>query len=211
MSREKSQLVPLLLLLTTATACFSQENCIYRITASECLHEPTERILTGFIVKGTRGIFTALHGVVDAKHIGAVNGASRQAFSELRIIKVDIDLDVALLDSTELTTNLPGLEMVAISKNVDPGPLKVIGYPLRIGLIPTLGLRLRGPGFVELRSLLTVDQLRLIQERRSPFYDAQVLSIEGDLLPGHSGAPVLDSSNRSIRASPNKGCAPPFN
>jgi Trypsin-like peptidase domain len=125
-------------------ACFSQENCIYRITASECLHEPAERIQTGFIIKGTRGIFTALHGVVDAKHIGAVSRASNEAFSSLQISKADPELDVALLDSTELDgKSLPALEPIGFSEDVDAGLLKVIGHPYGIGLIPTNGLSLR--------------------------------------------------------------------
>src|SRR5258708_20149565 len=93
MRREKS-LAAALLVLALKTACFSQDNCIYRITASQCLHEPTERTQTGFMVNGIRGIFTALHGVVDAKQIGAVSRASNAAFSSLRITKPDPESDV---------------------------------------------------------------------------------------------------------------------
>jgi hypothetical protein len=56
-------------------------SCIYLITASEC-HEPSQRTQTEFIVKGTRGIFTALHGLVDAKHIGAVSEVAKRGVQQ---------------------------------------------------------------------------------------------------------------------------------
>ena len=199
MPREKSPLIALLLFLALEAACFSQDDCIYRITASQCLHGPTERTQTGFMVKGIRGIFTALHGVVDAKQIGAVSRASNEAFNSLQISKADPESDVALLDSPELDGKNPSaLESIAFSENVDPGPLKVVGHPYGIELIPTTGLTLRTPKLVELRSLLTIDSLGPVQDRGSPFYKTKVLSIQGKLLPGDSGAPILDSQNRVL-------------
>jgi S1-C subfamily serine protease len=199
MLRERSLVIALLFVFALRTACFSQDNCIYRITASECKHEPTQRTQTGFTVKGTRWIFTALHGVVDAEHIGALSRASKQAFSNLQIKMVDPELDVALLDSPELEgKSLPALESVGFSEMVDPGSLKVVGHPYGIDLIPTNGLSLRSRSLVELRSLLTKDSLDAIQERGSPYYKAKVLSIQGKLLPGDSGAPILDSQNRVL-------------
>ena len=179
--------------------CLSQENCVYRITASECLHEPKERSLTGFIVNATRGIYTALHGVVDATRIGALGQQPDQAFSALQISKVDIQHDVALLDSPELNgKNLPGLDLLEFSQPVDPGPLTVIGHPYGIDLIRTSDLLLRKPGLVELRTLLESDAEIAAEDRGSPYYMAMMLSIQGKFLPGDSGAPVLDSNNRVI-------------
>jgi hypothetical protein len=198
MPRETSSPIALLL-VALGTSCFSQDNCIYRITASQCLHGPTQRTQTGFMVKGIRGIFTALHGVVDAKQIGAVSRASNEAFNSLQISKADPESDVALLDSPELDGKNPlALESIMFSEDVDPGPLKVVGHPYGIDLIPTTGLTLRNPKLVELRSLLTIDSLGPVQDRGSPFYKTKVLSIQGKLLPGDSGAPILDSRNRVL-------------
>ena len=199
MSRQGSALILLLILFELRTACFSQQNCIYRVIASKCLQQPAERTQTGFIMNGTRGIFTALHGVVDAKEIRAVSRAANEAFNSLKISEVDIEHDVALLDSSELDgKNLPGLDRVEFSEIVDPGPLKVLGYPLGIELIPTLGLLLRSPNLVELRTLLEIAAEKPVKDRGSPFYKAKMLSIQGKFLPGHSGAPVLDLNNRVI-------------
>jgi hypothetical protein len=104
-----------------------------------------------------------------------------------------------LLDSPELDRkNLSGLDYLAFSDKVDSSPLKVLGYPLGIQLIPTMDLILRNPGLVELRTLLEASAEKPVEDRGSPFYKAMMLSIQGKFLPGHSGAPVLDSNNRVI-------------
>jgi hypothetical protein len=106
---------------------------------------------------------------------------------------------VALLDSKELDgKNLPGLESIGFSETVDPGALKVVGHPYGIDLMPTNGLLLRSQKLVDLRSLLTSGSSDSIQVRGSPHYRAMVLSIQGKLLPGDSGAPILDSQNRVL-------------
>jgi hypothetical protein len=187
-----------MLLFALEPVCVAQEKCIYRITASGCRHEPAERTQTGFIVSGTRGIYTALHGVIDATHIGAVNQASDKEFSALHISKADPALDVALLDSPELDgQDLPGLERIAFDENVDPGPIRVLGHPFGIDLLSTT-LSLRNPSIVELQSLLTQDAIGSVVDRGSPVYNAKVLSIQGEIEPGHSGAPILDSKNRVL-------------
>jgi Trypsin-like peptidase domain len=199
MPKARSLILACLLVFGLKLASSAQDDCVYRITTSECLHEPKDRVLTGFIVKGTRGIFTALHGVIDAKHIGAVSRGSKEAFSSLEITQVDAEADVALLDSPELDgKSLAGLQTTGFSETVDPGKLWVSGYPLGLDLMHTLDLLLRSHSLVELRSLLTPDAIGAVQERGSPFYRAKMLSIQGKFLPGHSGAPVLDSMNRVL-------------
>lgn len=37
-----------------------------------------------------------------------------------------------------------------------------------------------------------------VVDRGSPLYNAKVLSIQGEIEPGHSGAPILDSKNRVL-------------
>jgi hypothetical protein len=134
---------------------------------------------------------------VDAKHIGAVSRVSKQAFGNLQISSADPDRDVALLDSPEFdSTHPPALEVIGLSELADTAPLKLMGYPYGIDLIPTFNLLLRNRNLVELRSLLDTDAAGPVLDRGSPLYRAKVLSIQGKFLPGDSGAPVLDSKNR---------------
>ena len=73
-----------------------------------------------------------------------------------------------------------------------------MGHPYGIDLMPTNGLLLRSQKLVKLRSLLPQDSIGPIRDRDSPHYRAMVLSIQGKLLPGDSGALILDSQNRVL-------------
>jgi hypothetical protein len=194
-SEERMRTLGLLLFLALTTTGSAQDQCVYRIIVSGCQHEPNVRILTGFSLSTAPGIYTALHGVVDATRIGALNKRTGQAFSKLYISMVD----VALLDSPELQgKSLPGLELGNFVDNVDPGRLWVLGYPLGIDLQPTKDLLLRSLTLVELQSLLQDNARQPVRDRGSPYFRSLVISIQGKFLPGHSGAPVLDSQNRVL-------------
>jgi hypothetical protein len=49
-----------------------------------------------------------------------------------------------------------------------------------------------------LRNILSSDIAEKFLDRRSPDPDKDVVSIDSTLLPGHSGAPILDSQNRVL-------------
>ena len=94
---------------------FSQKeinNYIYsiRITVNN-----KQFIQTGFRLSGTRGIITALHGVVGAQEITAVNEAG-SVFSKLKIIKTDISKDAAVLYSDKMAA-LSTDGLIAIGTN----------------------------------------------------------------------------------------------
>src|SRR4051812_19891114 len=62
------------------------------------------RSQTGFRLVGTAGIVTALHGVVDANQITArPSVAGMRVTKPLKIIKVDIEHDLALISSAEVS------------------------------------------------------------------------------------------------------------
>jgi hypothetical protein len=199
MSRGTYTLTAILCLLGLPFMCSAQEKCVYRIVASDCIQPPQERYQTGFTLRGIQGIFTALHGVVDARHIAAVSRGANMAFGALQIEKADPERDVALLVSAELRkAEVPGLEISPWQEGSEAGPLTVLGHPYGINLIPTTDLHLRTRELVELRTLLDDDSKKPVRDRGSPSYKAKVLSIQGNLLPGDSGAPILDSSNRVL-------------
>src|ERR1043166_4311701 len=58
-------------------------------------------IQTGFRIKGTKGIVTALHGVADGNSFSAVN-ENNDVLRDLTIQAVDVQNDLALLASEEL-------------------------------------------------------------------------------------------------------------
>src|SRR5262245_39922944 len=89
-------------------------------------------IQTGFQLRGIKGIVTALHGVAGAKGISAIG--SKDNFSNLKIVKVDINNDIALLLSPELQNkSAEGLEPADSGQVAPRAQLTVVGYPQGIG------------------------------------------------------------------------------
>lgn len=174
----------------------AQEENVYLIKAFNCTHEPTERLLTGFRVRGMKGIVTALHGIADCKRVTA----SRKGLlldQPLSVDKVDVDRDAALLSSPQLKSAEGGLEVAGEVIWGSVGTLKVYGHPYGIGNIET-SLSVRQPPLKPLKDLVPAAPRADLMKRRSPNHLIQVLNLQGNILPGHSGAPILDSQGRVV-------------
>jgi S1-C subfamily serine protease len=181
------------------TTSFVPSPYIYKLNIAGCRYPPVERTLTGFRVKGQIGIVTALHGVAGCTTINAQPAPDAPGpFNHLIIGKVDLDRDVALLWSKELAA-LPsdGLEAVVKPQASDYAEAEVIGYPY--GLFrqkPTLAVKIVET--TALGNLLPSDLILALSERDSPAIDIDVLSVQAHLVPGHSGAPLLNQAGRVI-------------
>lgn len=169
---------------------------VYRLKIGGCTFDPIDRRQTGFRVQGKVGIVTALHGVADCKTVSAIadDGA---IFTNLAIAAVDIDHDIALLTSSDLAS-LPtdGLAISMVSPTeILTAPLRIVGYPL--------GLDKQDVDVIEsVRDIEPLDgvipdaeESTAFLKRKSPDIDIEVLNLQAQLLPGHSGAPVLDDAN----------------
>ncbi|MBV7336177.1 serine protease [Chloroflexi bacterium TSY] len=169
---------------------------IFRIMASECKHAPEERRQTGFRVNDDKviGIVTALHGVADCTILRALG--TQFDIPNLEIVKVDTEHDLAMLWSNQIT-GTSGLEM-EVNPEIDVGAgLYVIGYPYNLAVqLPTADMSYRGK--TTLINLVPDDLIAPLEIRGSPALAIEVLSIEGHLLPGHSGAPILNENNRLV-------------
>ena len=114
---------------------------------------------------------------------------------------------VALLSGSELETlTLDGLIIETGVKGMLDQNLHVIGYPVNLGTQLSTDLERRG--LIRLLDLIPadIDILKPLNERNSPSVNIQVISLEGHLLPGHSGAPIFNRENRVIGVS-NGGLA----
>ncbi|HKS29636.1 MAG TPA: trypsin-like peptidase domain-containing protein [Pyrinomonadaceae bacterium] len=188
----------LLLLPVIASA---QGEFIYVVKVKNCKSNPRcSRSLTGFRLRGIKGIVTALHGVADAGDIRVLGEQGSARFNgSLRLTKVDIARDLALLTSSE-TAAAPaeGLE-AAVNVNWNTmDRVTVIGRPLNIMTNQATELKLRRPQLVILRDIVSPNIAVKLLERRSPDPDREVVSISDTLLPGHSGAPILNSQNQVL-------------
>ena len=169
---------------------------VYRIQADEFK-------LTGFRLQGERGIVTALHGVAGRANLRALCAAKgSKVHVELKIVAVDIGHDVALLNNgdSELQSKTIGFVASKSPAWVAGSPLTVIGYPDQIYFRELQStIKMRGPAPLVPLELLVGPTLKgTLEDRCSPDPTKDVLSIEGELLGGHSGAPILDPAGEVI-------------
>lgn len=181
------------------TTSFKPSLHVYRMVISGCAQPPLERTQTGFRVKDQAliGIVTALHGVAGCKTINAIPDGDA-SLVDLTITQVDIARDVALLGSKQLDAlPLDGLEPeLETNESVYEG-LQIVGYHSGIARqAPPEAVTLRE--ITDLFDLVPDPLLRALGKRRSPALDIKVLNISGNLLPGHSGAPILSGEGRVV-------------
>lgn len=179
----------------------AQSEYVYLVKVFDCKSSPKcARVQTGFRVRGIKGIVTALHGVADSNDIRVIGDQAAAKFrGPLRVVKADVAHDVALLSSKEIE-DVPadGLEIAEKVNWGSMGGVSVIGRPLGLPENLATALSLRRPALKALRDLVPPETAIALLDRRSPDPDQTVVSIDGVLLPGHSGAPILDSQNRVI-------------
>jgi len=170
---------------------------VAKVIAEGCSQEPIQRTQSGFRVRGKAGIVTALHGVAGCRQISAIPGGGQPAITELSIEEVDVGRDVALLQ--RMAAPLEPTAGLDWEPELRYDGLSVIGYPYGIpSQLRSRQLQLREPPKVALRDLLPPSTLEALRPRNSPDVSIQVLSIEGHIMAGHSGAPLLNASERVV-------------
>lgn len=151
-------------------------------------------IQTGFRKTGTKGIITALHGAAFASSLSARN-KENDVLVNLKIVSVDFANDIALLSNNELDKRrADGLQPLAKLDIKIGDKLRVLGHPYGIELhIQTL--KVGTPGTKKLIDLLPSGSREILSERGSPNPQKDVINIEGSLVAGHSGAPIVDEND----------------
>jgi|GEM_PF-4625965 len=172
---------------------------VYRMKIDDCKFEPVARRQTGFRVEGVVGIVTALHGVADCETISAVSDDGI-IFTDLVIVAVDIDRDMARLTSPSVE-ELPADGLIPSSLSTTEilkATLRIVGYPR--------GLERQDIDAIEsIRDVESLDDVIPDAEepadfikRKSPSLAIEVLNIQAQMLPGHSGAPLIDSADQLV-------------
>lgn len=154
-------------------------------------------IQTGFRKEGTKGIITALHGVALADSPISAMNSDRDVLINLRIVEVDIKNDLALLSSKELSEReSDGIEPP--DREISIGErLHALGYPLGINF-HRQPLEVGYPAKENLINLIPLESRRVFLRRGSPSLEIEVVNIAGSLLAGHSGAPIVNPTNRLV-------------
>lgn len=121
---------------------------VFFVQASTCSQAPSIRTSSGFRLRGTRGVITALHAVIGCGRIGAKSdGAGLILNKPLEIASVDTDHDLALLLSTDLSiAPADGFEAADLSQPLAE-PLRIEGHPFGLADLAT-EIRLHSPPLV---------------------------------------------------------------
>ncbi len=188
-------------------------NHIYRVI-SQNPNDKTTSSQTGFKINNKRGIYTALHGIAsklssDGKiNIMAIKYKPSstiilETISNLEIKEIDISKDLVLLDSPDLNGNLSGINQ-AIKSDKDiklkfKDKLTVVGFPETL-LLKTSQVTVQGPPIISLKDLLIggndFDRFKI---RASPAINQKIIQLgSNEIMPGHSGGPILDAEYRII-------------
>lgn len=170
---------------------------VYLVVVQEA-GEPNGLMQTGFRLRGMKGIVTALHGVVGERTINAWN-ERHSVFSNLVVSRVDIPNDLALLNSPELQ-NAPddGLESGRHETILQGESLTAWGHAvgIRFNKKP---VKVGDPPEEELSNLIPPSSEKAFERRKSPDAAIKIIYLsEGNLVPGHSGAPLLSTSNQVV-------------
>jgi S1-C subfamily serine protease len=170
-------------------------NYVYMIRIPET-PQHAAAIQTGFRLSGTRGIVTALHGVIGGGGFSAINDKN-EVFNNLRLGGLDIVNDIALLISEDARLQ-DNSGLLSSRQTIESGTfLRVLGHPLGINL-HLKAVQTGDPAIVRLSRLVPPTSAKAFDRRQSPSLDARVLDIETPLVPGDSGAPVLDDAGAVV-------------
>lgn len=199
----KSSAAFTLLLMGFAAAVAAQTLEVFEVKVARCIQAPAERSQTGFRLRNYLGVFTALHGVIGCQTITLDgSGEGYHPREPVQIVRVDIDSDIALLSSPELAAGPLGGLAEAPRQDIDSiGEARKVfvqGFPLGISGGLRTSLEVRSPALVALRAILPANVQNALRDRSSPNLMVKILSIQGDLLPGHSGAPILDAKGQVL-------------
>ena len=184
--------------LVFANVAYAQGEHIFLIKAFDCAAGPKSRTQTGFRVRGRKGVITALHGIAGCATVKAQSKQGPILSNTLSASEIDIENDLVFLTSDELKAGSDdGLSLATNDSFTPLQSVKVTGHPYGIASITTQ-LILRDPPVRPLRDLLTEDALSALSTRQSPAPNISVLSVQGAIVPGNSGAPVFNSNNEVV-------------
>jgi hypothetical protein len=174
---------------------------IYRIVISMCPGSSDRYSQSGFKLAGKGALITALHGVAGCASIEAFGSHGAPAFGgqKLRINRADVPHDVAELVSGNAIPLQGGLSGAATGPQA-LDVLTVYGFPA--GRVVSRGqkVRLGSPPLMNIFSWVLSASIRsALIGRMSPDPNiVEFVDVADPLLPGHSGAPLLNQSNEVV-------------
>jgi S1-C subfamily serine protease len=170
---------------------------VLRLTATQCVGNSgllDGRTATAFIWRDKNTAVTALHVVAGCSTINVFYqklGVQRTA----KVSKVYRDGDLALLTINDAAATTPLVETDHPAELFEE--LQAFGFPLQTPTISTTTLHLRYGGQT-LNDLVPASIKSVLAAAKSPSLTLPITNIEGHLVPGLSGAPVVNNQNKVV-------------
>jgi S1-C subfamily serine protease len=167
---------------------------VVQVVSTGCAGEDdVERSGSGFVLAKNGLIVTDLHVVAGCTSYQVrYQNAGEASAIVVHVLKAR-DLALLKVDQPPPGVQIPGLQAAAATPQVNER-LDVIGYPLGLGTYDSapLNVGLATRTTPELHYALDPPSLDELTAAGSPAPDTQVVRVNGSLLPGDSGAPLID-------------------
>lgn len=167
-----------------------------RVTATTSTGPLQRRVASGFRWATADLVVTAFHVVAAAENIVVESRVKGNGAAEATIVAVDKDADLALL---KLASSLPG-ELLTTSASAAPrgAAVWVVGFPFEVNSQRSRRIRLSEVAPQLLGDALDPSAKADLNGLGFPSLALRVLQLEGDLLPGDSGAPIVDAQGNVV-------------
>lgn len=162
--------------------------------------DPSTRSATGFLVDHHvygSAILTALHAVIGQGDIFyQFHNAGKSQYST-NIVSVNADADLALLAAPPVGDGVTALDLAVDDPLVGDETVYVLGHASQTPIpLDTKG-RARWQG-KRLGDLLKPEYAQYVDSLAFPSLEMSIITVQGAIRPGDSGAPVFDESGRVV-------------
>jgi hypothetical protein len=165
---------------------------VAQIFSSACA-EGKERHASGFVWRDTSTVVTALHVVAGCTKIRVYIASAGKSY-DATIDRALNDADLATLHLNSATPARPLLLAPAAPQVTEK--LQVVGYLGEVPEIANKRMEVMDQGSNTLKGFLPENLQRLVAQAGSPSLTVRILRLDGSLLPGTSGAPLVNAAGR---------------
>lgn len=208
---ESSKRIIVLIWIVLCTLTLSVKSQVLTDTELETVSESIVKVYarhnedkaaSGFFYRSGRHVVTALHVVSGASRI-QVKLSDNGALTNATIEKVLKDQDLALLRLSSSSGRAP---LSSANANLNRGDeVLCVGYPFNIPTSDETLLKVKS-GSRQLKDIVPPRVKRELDNLGFPSTNGVILSLDGHLLPGHSGAPIFNEEGDIVAIS-NGGLA----
>lgn len=176
------------------TSIEAASRSVVKVRARDCASG--DRNGTGFVWGRADQVVTALHVVAGCRRVEAWYEAGGGLTRTLHLTRIHLHSDLAILR----VEDPPEVEPL-VARTHEPAAntrLLALGFPLDAPRISDQELRVQVRPSGRLRDLLSSPLRQELENAGSPSVELEIVRLDGHLLPGMSGAPILDAEGTVV-------------